>query len=52
MGLLSSAFGVKVSTVPGKPEVSGSITESGLCLLFITVVFPLYLPLFRLCYAH
>ena len=30
--------GVKVSTLPGKPEVSGSIPEPGLSFLFIIVV--------------
>ena len=48
MGLRSSPGGVKVSTLPGKPEISGSIPESGLRFLFIIVVFTLYLPLFRL----
>ena len=41
MGLCSSPGGVKVSTLPGKPEVSGSIRESGLRFLFIIVVFTL-----------
>ena len=49
MGVRSSPGGVKVSTLPGKPGVSGSILESGLRFLFIIVVFTLYLPLFRLC---
>ena len=52
MRLRNSPCGVKVSTLPGNPEVSGSIPESGLRLLFIIVVFALYLPLFRLCLAH
>ena len=42
MGLCSSPAGVKVCTLPGKPEVSGSIPESGLRLLFIIVVFTSY----------
>ena len=40
MRLRSSPGGVKVSTLPGKPEVSGSIPESGLRFLFIIVYFP------------
>ena len=40
MGLCSSPDSVKVSTLPGKPEVSGSIPESGLRLLFVIVVLP------------
>ena len=48
MGLRSSPGCVKVSTKPGKSEVSGSIPESGFRVLFIIVVFTLYLPLFRL----
>ena len=52
MWLCSRAGGLKVSTLPGKPEVSGSIRESGLRFLFIIVVFTLYLPLFRLCWEH
>ena len=47
MRLRSSPGGVKVSILPGKPEVSGSIPESGLRFLFNIVVFNLYLPLFR-----
>ena len=34
----TSPGGVKVSTLPGKPEVSGSIPESGLRFLFNIVV--------------
>ena len=49
MGLRSSPGSVKVSTLPGKPEVSGSIPESGLRFLFIIVVFTLYLPCIHLC---
>ena len=49
MRLRSSPGGVKVSTLPGKPEVSGSIPKSGLRFLFNLVAFNLYLPLFRLC---
>ena len=48
MGLRSSPGGVKVCTLPGKSEVSGSIPESGFRFPFIIVVFNLYLPLFRL----
>ena len=44
MRLRSSPGGVKVSTLPGKPEVPGSIPESGLRFLFSIVVFTLYLP--------
>ena len=43
MRLRSSPGGVKVSTVPGKPEVSGSIPESGLrfslSLLYLPCVY-------------
>ena len=39
MRLSSCHGGVKVSAMPGKPEVSGSIPESGLRFLFIIVVF-------------
>ena len=39
--------GVKVARFPGKSEVSGSIPVSGLCFLFIFVVFSLFLP----CYS-
>ena len=39
--------GVKVARFPGMTEVSGSISESGLCLLLIFVVFVLCLP----CYS-
>ena len=46
---IATPLGVKVSTLPGKPEVEGSIPESGLRFLFNVVVFNLYLPLFRLC---
>ena len=49
MKLRSSPGGVKLSTLPGKPEVSGSITESGFRFLFIVVVFTLCLPLFIDC---
>ena len=45
MRLRSSPGGVKASTLPGKPEVSGSIPESGLRFLFIIVVFTLDIPL-------
>ena len=41
--------GVKVSTLPGMSEVSGSISESGLRFLFTFVVFTLCLPLFIDC---
>ena len=40
MELRSSPGGVKVCTLPGKPEVSGSIPESGLRFLFVIVYFP------------
>ena len=39
--------GVKVARSPGVSEVSGSIPVSGLCFLFIYVVFTLCLP----CYS-
>ena len=39
--------GVKVARFPGMSEVSGSIPVSGLCFLFIFVVFTLCLP----CYS-
>ena len=39
--------GVKVARFPGMSEVSGSIPVSGLCFLFIFVVFILFLP----CYS-
>ena len=39
--------GVKVSRFPGMSEVSGSIPVSGLCFLWIFVVFNLCLP----CYS-
>ena len=39
--------GVKVSCFPGMSKVSGSIPMSGLCFLFIFVVFTLCLP----CYS-
>ena len=45
MRLRSSPGGVKVSTLPGKPEVSVSIPESGLRFLLMFVVFAMYLPL-------
>ena len=45
MRLRSSPGRVKVSTLPGKPEVSGSIPESGLRFFFIFIVFTLCLPL-------
>ena len=45
MRLRSSHGGVKVSILHGKPEVSGSIPESGLHFLLIFVVFTLCLPL-------
>ena len=38
---------VKVARSPGMSEVSGSIPVSGLCFLFIFVVFTLCLP----CYS-
>ena len=38
---------VKVARSPGMSEVSGSIPVSGLCFLFIYVVFTLCLP----CYS-
>ena len=49
MRLRSSPGGVKVSTLPGKPEVSGSIPESGLSFLFIFDVFTLRLPCYSDC---
>ena len=49
MRLSSSPNGGKVSTLPGKPEVSGSIAESELRFLIIFVVFTLCLPLFIDC---
>ena len=36
--------GVKVARFPGMSEVSGSIPESGLCFLLISVVFTLCQP--------
>ena len=39
--------GVKVSRFPGMSEVSGSIPVSGVCFLWIFVVFALCLP----CYS-
>ena len=39
--------GVKVARFPGMSEVSGSIPVSGLCFLFIFVVFTMCLP----CYS-
>ena len=39
--------GVKVACFPDMSEVSGSIPLSGLCFLFIFVVFTLWLP----CYS-
>ena len=42
MRLRSCPGGVKVSTLPGKPEVSGSIPDSGIRFLFIIVVFTSY----------
>ena len=39
--------GVKVAGFPGMSEISGSIPVSGLCFLFIFVVFTLCLP----CYS-
>ena len=41
--------GVKVSTLPGMSDVSGSIPDSGLRFLFIFVVFTLCLHLFIDC---
>ena len=38
--------GVKLARFPGMSEVSGSILVSGLCFLFIFVVFTLCLPCF------
>ena len=52
MRLRSSPGGVKVSTLPGMSEISGSIPESGLHFLYIFVVFTLCLPLFIDCLAH
>ena len=49
MSLRSSPGGVKVRTLPGMPEVSGSIPESGLRFLFIFVVFTLCLPCYSDC---
>ena len=40
--------GVKVERFPGMSEVSGSIPVSGICFLFIFVVFTLCLP----CYSY
>ena len=40
--------GVKVARFPGMSEVSGSIPVSGLCFLWIVVVFTLCLP----CYSY
>ena len=40
MGLRISPGGVMVSTLRGKPDVSGSIPESGLRFLSIIVYFP------------
>ena len=45
MRLRSSPGRVKVSTLNGKPDGSGSIPESGHRFLFIFVVFTLCLPL-------
>ena len=42
-----SPGGIKVARFPGMSEVSGSISESGLCFLLIFVVFILCLP----CYS-
>ena len=42
-----SVHGVKVARFPGMSEVSGSITDSGLCFLLIFVVFTMCLP----CYS-
>ena len=42
MRLRSCPGGVKVSILPGKPEVSGSIPEPGLRFLFTIVVFTSY----------
>ena len=41
-----SIYGVKVARSPGMSEVSGSIPVSGLCFLWIFVVFTLCLPCF------
>ena len=49
MRLRSSPGGVKVRTLSGMSDVSGSIPESGLRFLFIFVVFTLCLPLFIDC---
>ena len=38
---------LKVALFPGMSEVSGSIAVSGLCFLFIFVVFTMWLP----CYS-
>ena len=38
---------LKVARFPGMSEVSGSIPVSGLCFLFIFVVFTMWLP----CYS-
>ena len=51
MRLRSSRGGVKVSTLPCKPEVSGSIPETELRFLFIFVVFTLCLPCYSDCKA-
>ena len=40
MILRSCPGGVKVSTLPGKPEVSSLIPEPGPCFLFIIVALP------------
>ena len=44
-----SGSGVKISTVSGMSEVSGSIPDSGLRFLYIFVVFTSCLPLFIDC---
>ena len=49
MRLRRSPGGVKVSTLPGMSEISGSIPKSGLRFLYILVVFTLCLPLFIDC---
>ena len=49
MRLRSSPAGVKVSTLPGKPEVSGSIPEFFLYLCCIYLVFTFVFRLLSAC---
>ena len=48
MRLRSSPGGVKVSTLPGMSEVSGSIPDSGLRFLYNFVVFTFFTFVHRL----